>query len=235
MEMRTNRRPTVESLMEVRSRHFRHVSLFSNAASGSSAASDSVKKPYDPFKNIFGKLSAEEQKTKDEHKKNLEAYIMVLRALAILLDSDVLELAMPEDTVICKLTNSYAHTSIEVRKLALEKLIKTDVAGIYPAKLRKEKHLDSSLPGYGLSVPTVEKAIRSLLDSFQMVYNSSPDDLFVGKLDAFINSKEAGSIPKSDANRISQKLKDNHTKIQSKVGEEKEVGMGMFEKGKGRA
>ena len=191
--------------MKVRSCHV--VLFFSNAASGSSAASAPINGTSDAVKKIVGALTKEMATSLEKYKGFLRDYVRVLRALAILLDTDVLRMAIPGDSQVRRLTNDYAHTNISVRKRALEKLIETDSSAIYPAHLRKGKAVESSLRDYGLDVQTLENSTRYMLETFKLDYDPALDDPFSGKIDSFITEegkKTSALIPKQDRDRALQ-------------------------------
>ena len=155
----------------------------------------------------MGALSNERETSLKNYKGFLRDYVRVLRALAILLDTDVLRMAIPGDSQVRKLTNDYAHTNVSVRKRALEKLIETDSSAIYPAHLRKGKAVESSLRDYGLDVQTLENSTRYMLETFKLDYDPALDDPFSGKIDSFITEegkKTSALIPKQDRDRALQ-------------------------------
>ena len=155
----------------------------------------------------MGALSNERETSLKNYKGFLRDYVRVLRALAILLDTDVLRMAIPGDSQVRKLTNDYAHTNVSVRKRALEKLIETDSSAIYPAHLRKGKAVESSLRDYGLDVQTLENSTRYMLEAFKMDYDPALNDPFSGKIDSFITEegkKTSALIPKQDRDRALQ-------------------------------
>ena len=181
--------------------------FFSNAMSGSSTFSVSVNGPSDALKKIVGTLSKEMETSLENYQEFLQNYVKVLRALMILLDTDVLRMAIPGDSQVRRLTNDYAHTNISVRKRALEKLIETDSSAIYPAHLRKGKAVESSLRDYGLDVQTLENSTRYMLETFKLDYDPALDDPFSGKIDSFITEegkKTSALIPKQDRDRALQ-------------------------------
>ena len=202
-----NERPTIRRKLGEGTFVLLRAVYFSNAASGSSTASVSVSGPSDAYKKIVGALSNERETSLRNYKGFLRDYVRVLRALAILLDTDVLRMAIPGDSQVRKLTNDYAHTNVSVRKRALEQLIETDSSAIYPASLRKGKVVESSLRDYGLDVQALEDSTQRLLETFKMDYDPALGDPFSGKLDSFITEegkKASALIPKQDRDRALQ-------------------------------
>ena len=163
--------------------------FFSDVVTDSSSSAASSSRPKAQGGNVH-LLRGEEEELRG-YTEAMTRYTRLLRALAILLDSDVIRLSMVSCSALRMLTNEYAHASIDVRKLELERLIEKHAKGVFSESMLEGQKVKSRKPVYEFDPKLAQEQIGNMLDAFKEKYDAKTLLPFPKEIRAFLESEQA--------------------------------------------